>query len=67
MRNELPNDIAHCRPAKCTDQESCLRAQAAVVDERAVVVMMDASVARDERGVKPADRCRYWTEIDDAV
>jgi hypothetical protein len=36
-----------------------------VVDERAVVVMMDASTARDERGQTPDERCRYWTEIDD--
>lgn len=64
-RNTLPHDVAHCQPTDCADRESCLRAQAMVVDERAVVVMMDASTARDERWQTPDERCRYWTEIDD--
>ena len=32
------------------------------VDERMVIAMMDASIARDERGQTPAQRCRYWIE-----
>lgn len=27
-----------------------------------VIAMMDASIARDERGQTPAQRCRYWIE-----
>lgn len=61
-RKLLPPDIPRCRPATCGDSESCQRAQAIEVDERMVIAMIDASIARDERGQTPAQRCRYWIE-----